>query len=151
GLYAKNSLENVTVGGLLAGLGRLGAVDKGSRIVIRAGGRGNLVGGLVQGQLNYPLGRSKRLYIRVIWQVDCPFHELGPDGQRNRRAAKVNITVVIVTHPHNAEQVGGKTGKPSIVGASGLAGGRSGELASSSSGRARSRAVIDHALQHVSD
>src|SRR5438309_2863075 len=63
GFNAKNSLENVAMRGLLTGLGRLGTVNKGRIVVVRAGRGGDLVGGLIQGQFNHTLGRSERFCI----------------------------------------------------------------------------------------
>src|SRR5438270_1701919 len=63
GLNAKNSLENVTVGRLFTGLGRLGAVDKRRIVVVWTRRSGYLVRRLIQGQFNHALGRSERFCI----------------------------------------------------------------------------------------
>src|SRR5579859_47917 len=105
GFYAKNSLKNVAMAALLAGLRRLGAIDKGGIVVVRACRGGDLVGAFVQRKLNHTLRRAEGLDVRVVWQLDGALHELGPDGQCDHGATQVDIAIVVIADPDDAEQI----------------------------------------------
>src|SRR4051794_38647975 len=63
----------------------------------------------------------------------------------------MNIAVIIVTHPDDAEQVRRKAGEPAVMRGAGFSRCGSGELAGPNASGASCRSIVDDSLHHVGD
>src|SRR5439155_18352874 len=70
-----------------------------------------------------------------------------PGGGGRLRDAQAKVTIVVISHPHDAQQSAGVSGETSIVGASCLACGWGGKATTTHS--AVSQAVVDDGFHHV--
>ncbi len=61
-------------------------------------------------------------------------HELGPDGRGRESALELDVGVVVVADPDDAEEIGGVAGEPGVVAGSGFAGGGGGEAVAADGG-----------------
>src|SRR6185437_15864052 len=92
GFHAEHALEEISMalGCLLAGLSRLRAVNEGGDVVVRAGGRGDLIGRLVERELDNALRRRERSRVRVFGKRNRTLHEFSPDGQGQSGARELD-------------------------------------------------------------
>ena len=105
-----------------------GAVEEGGgEAVAGAGVVGEQVGGAVDADDVDAVGRGEGLHVGVLRELDGAVHELGPDGRGGDGAGELDVGVVVVADPDDADEVGGVAGEPGVVGGAGFAGGGSGE------------------------
>jgi len=65
---------------LVAGIGGLGSLEEGGGVVLRAGGVGEKVGGVVEADLD-DTGRGDKIFrVGIFRQLHRVFHEVGKDG-----------------------------------------------------------------------
>ena len=121
---------------LAAGVDGRSAVEEGDvDAVVGAGGVGEEVGGLVDASGGDALGRREGFDVGVLGKLDGALHELGPDGSGGMSAFDLDVGVVVVADPDDADEVRGVAGEPGVVAGAGLAGGRGGEaMAANGSG-----------------
>ena len=140
---------------VVAGVGGLRAIEEGGGVVVGAGGVGEQVGGVVELDLDDAGGRHKVLSIGVLRQLHRVLHEVGPDGTGGARALGIedaqllfDVGVVVVADPDDAEEVGGESGVPGVVGGSGFAGGGRDEahVADACAGAVR---IVEDLLHHA--
>ncbi len=159
--YAEELLDEVlgALGHLAAGVDRDGAVEECCvEGVAGAGGVGQEVGGFVDASDGDAFGRREGFDVGVLGELDGAVHELSPDGgggvgalERTCQATR-DICVVVISYPHDAEQVRGVAGEPDIVGGSGLAGCGCGEAMPASCGAgAESHDVFEQGLGKEGD
>jgi len=131
---------------LATGVDRRRAVEEGDvEAVVRAGGVDQKTGGPVDVSCGDALGSAEGFDVRVLGKLDSALHELGPDGSGGVGAFNLDVGVVVVADPDNAEEVGGVAGKPGVVAGSCFAGCRSSEAVPAY--RTRSRAVVQGAFE----
>ena len=97
---------------VVAGISGRGAVEKGRGEVVGAGSVGQQVGGLVDGLRCWtPSGGVKSLVSEYCGNCTACFMNVGPDGSGDARALdaaavfRIKLGVIVVAHPHDAEQV----------------------------------------------
>ena len=111
-----------------AGACRACVYEEGHRyIVVGAAVVGDEAGGDVDAEHFDAVGCGEGLHVGVLWELDGSVHELGPDGRGGVSALQLNVGVVVVADPDDAEEVGGVAGEPGVVLSAGFAGGRGGE------------------------
>src|SRR6266567_5960445 len=132
---------------LLAGIPRLRPRHKRRSIVVRTRGRRQPVRRLVQLHIHYPGRLGKRLHVGIFWESRRFFHELRPDRRRRLRPAQSQVAIVVVSHPHNAQQVRRVSRKPPIVRTARLS--RSRWSKSPQPDSRISQPVIDDSFHHV--
>ncbi len=101
---------------------RLGSGDENLAADVRAARRGQLTRVGVDIHRDDAVGRFKRMHVAVFAVLVRALHELHPDGQSAVRAFQLEIAIVVEAHPHDADQLGGKPGKPAVARGAGLAG-----------------------------
>src|SRR5487761_1954338 len=62
-------------------------------------------------------------------------HEFGPDGEGRLGAFDLDVAIVVVSDPDNAQHAGGVSGEPGVARAPGLSGGGQGKPAGANAGR----------------
>src|SRR5208337_4182283 len=100
---------------LIAGLLRLRSGNERHRVILRAGGGRNPVGQLVQRHFDYAGRRREVPGVGILRQLHGALHELSPDGRSRRAATELEVRVVVVAYPDDAQQVGGIAGKPGVM------------------------------------
>ncbi len=128
--YTEELLEEVlgALGHLAAGVDGSSAVEEGHvEGGVGTGGVGAQVGGSVDAYVGDAFGGSEGFNVGVLGELDGALHELGPDGRGGEGALELDVGVVVVADPDDAEEVGGVAGEPGVVAGSGLAGGGGGE------------------------
>ena len=146
--HAEDLLEEVLggLGHLAAGVLGSGAVEEGGvEGVVGAGGVGEEVGGPVDADGGDAFRCGEGFDVGVLGKLDGALHELGPDGRGGVGAFDLDVGVVVVADPDDAEEVGGVSGEPGVVAGAGLAGGGSGEAVSANG--SGSGAVVHDAFQ----
>ena len=81
-----------------------------------------------------PSGAAEGFDVGVLGELDGALHELGPDGRGGVGAFDLDVGVVVVADPDDAEEVGGVAGEPGVVAGAGLAGGGCGEAVRADAG-----------------
>src|SRR5437588_1798103 len=115
---AKDLLEEIALitSGHLAGLIRLSARDKGRFVIVRTDGSGQVIRYFVELYVDHSGRRIEGTNsILVLWQGDRAFHELSPDRRCGFGAFQLQVTVVVITYPNNAQQIRGVAGEPGVV------------------------------------
>jgi len=113
---------------LAAGVDGRSAIEEGNvETVVGAGGVHEKTGGLVDMGDGDAVGCGEGFDVGVLRKLDRAFHELRPYGSRSMSAFDLDVGVVVVADPDDADEVRGIAGEPGIVAGSCLAGGRSGE------------------------
>ncbi len=133
---AKKLLEDIALipCALVAGLRGRCSVEKNRIVVCRATGIREQVRHFVQPHRRNPGGRDELARIGVLRQLDRVLHELRPDGRRGFAAFQLQIRIVVIADPDDAQQVAGKAGEPRIVRGAGFARCRGGEACSAHRG-----------------
>jgi hypothetical protein len=113
---------------LAAGVdGRSAIEERGVDVVVGTRGIGEEVRGLVDAGGGDALRRGEGLDVGILREQDRALHELGPYGSRGVSAFDLDVGVIVVADPDDADKVRGIAGEPGIMAGSCLAGGRSGE------------------------
>ena len=85
-------------------------------------GRGQQAGLFVDVDPNHAfLRRLEFILGQPGFKLGRLLHELSPDGQGRGGALQHQLPIVVDTHPDDAEQTAGVSGKPAVMGGSGLA------------------------------
>ena len=101
---------------MVASVGRLGAFQERRRIrLARAARVGQQVGVLVQLHHRYAGGSGKLPRVGILRQLHRRLHELRPDRRGRQRPGQLHVGVVVVAHPHDANQIAGVTREPRVV------------------------------------
>src|SRR5437660_2535194 len=66
-------------------------------------------------------GRGEILDLLVGRNLSGALHKLGPHRERRGASREPQISIVVITHPHDREEVRGEPGEPAVVAGSGLA------------------------------
>lgn len=91
---------------LAAGVDGRGAVEEANvEAVAGAGGVDKETGGLIDLGDGDALGRAEGLDVGVLGKLDCALHELGPDGRGGVGAFDLDVGVVVVADPDDADEV----------------------------------------------
>src|SRR5579863_1979902 len=90
--------------------------------------------------------RSEVVDVVIVGERRGALHELGPCRQSRRRPGKVQLAVVVVTHPNHGEQIRGEAGEPAVMTGTRLARGRQLEAATA---HTRRRPVVDDGLHQA--
>src|SRR5579862_1611526 len=85
--------------------------------------RGQFTGVRVDIRHHDSLGSFKGFDAAVFAKLMRLLHELDPDRQSAVRAFQFKIAIVVESHPNCADDLGGKSDKPSIARSAGLASG----------------------------
>ena len=129
-----------------AGVGGRGAIEEGGIVVLGAGGIGKEVRVLVELYQVDTLRYGEVAGVGVLGQLDGMLHECGPDGGGGMRTFQLDVGIVVIADPDDADEVGRVAGEPGIVRGAGFS--RSGGLESEAAdlcGGAR----VHHVLQHI--
>ncbi len=139
--------ESADAARLVAGFVRFGTGHEGSRVCFWTGRSCEPVGGLVELYIDHAGRLAEPAHIGILGQRAGLFHEFGPDRCGRLGTAQVQVAVVVVANPHNAEQVACVTGEPAVMRAAGLPGGGLFEAAPADGGVAQ--AEVHDPLHHV--
>src|SRR5579884_4222842 len=114
----ENLLEEIALIaiGVIAGIGRLCSVEKRRGVsVIRTGGIGEQVRAFIQSHERDARRDSEFRNIRVLRQRDGALHEIGPDGSRGLHSLELDVRIVIISDPDDAQQVRRISSEPCII------------------------------------
>ena len=140
------------VGHAGAGSGRNGSVKEGGDVVVGAGFVRGQVGDLVDAYVGDAVRFGELVDIGVLRELDGALHELGPDGGGGEGSLELDVGVVVVADPDDADEVGSVAGEPGVVGGTGLTGGGCGEaVGANGRGGAASDDTLQQRLGEVGD
>src|SRR6266851_894446 len=126
---------------LAAAVDGCGAVEEGNvETVAGAAGVDQEAGGLIDMGGGDALGRDEGLNVGVLGKQNRALHELRPYWSRSVGAFDLDVGVVVVANPYDADEVRGIAGEPGVVAGSGFTGCRGGEAVSAN--RIGGRAVV---------
>lgn len=105
-----------------AGACRAGVDEEGhGDVVVGAAVVGDEARGGIDAEHLDAVGRCEGLHVRVLRELDGAVHERGPDGRGGVGALQLDVGVVVIADPDDAEQVGGVAGEPGVVRGAGFA------------------------------
>ena len=114
------------IGWMIASVGGSGAVKKRRSVIVWACRVGKQICRLVESNNLHAVRRNELIGVGVLRQLDRLFHKRSPDRRRSMGALKLDIGIVVVTHPDYAEQAAGEAGEPCIVAGASFTGRRCG-------------------------
>ena len=126
---------------------RLRARHKRGSVIIRTRRGSQPVRRFIELNIHHAGRLHERLHRRILWKIGRLLHELRPNWCRSLRSAQPQVAVIVVTDPHDAQQIRGISRKPPVMRTAGLA--RRGRCEPAQPHGRIAQAVVDHAFHHV--